>query len=68
MVVAMRWVSQITTISFEMIIPAGIGYWLDQRWGTKPWLLIVGAILGMAVGMKHLLDVAQAENKSKPKD
>ncbi|MBI1950335.1 MAG: AtpZ/AtpI family protein [Acidobacteria bacterium] len=27
-----------------------IGYWLDRRFGTKPWLLLAGLILGMIGG------------------
>jgi len=27
-----------------------IGYWLDARFGTKPWLLLAGLVLGMIGG------------------
>jgi F0F1-type ATP synthase assembly protein I len=27
-----------------------IGWWLDGRFGTKPWLLLTGLILGMIGG------------------
>ena len=27
-----------------------IGYWLDGRFGTKPWLLLAGLVLGMIGG------------------
>jgi len=33
------------------------GHWLDERWGTEPWLLLLGALLGMAGGMIHLITV-----------
>jgi ATP synthase protein I len=23
-----------------------LGYWLDERFGTKPWLLVVGVVIG----------------------
>ncbi len=49
MVVASRWVHQITTIAFEMALPAGLGFWLDRRWGTSPWLVVLGACLGFYV-------------------
>ena len=70
---AMQWVSQITTISLEMSLPPGLGYWLDQKWDTGPWLVIVGAVLGFTVAMKHLLVLTSVANKdgnsssSKPK-
>jgi len=28
----------------------GIGYWLDGHFGTKPWFLLAGLILGMIGG------------------
>ncbi len=31
-----------------------IGYWMDERYGTTPWLLIVGIGLGLAVGFNSL--------------
>ena len=46
MVVAMYWVSQVTTVGLEMSLPAGLGYWLDLRWGTLPWLVSLGGLLG----------------------
>ncbi|MBM84096.1 MAG: hypothetical protein CMJ78_26380 [Planctomycetaceae bacterium] len=62
MVVAMRWVSQISSVSFEMAIPAGVGWWLDQEWDTEPWLLISGAVLGFYAGFTHLLQIVKAAN------
>ena len=59
MVVAMHWVQQITSISIEMVAPAGLGYWLDLRWGTGPWLLAVGAVLGFLLALWHLLALAK---------
>ena len=55
MVVAMRWVQQITSIAVEMALPAFLGHLADQRWGTEPWLVGVGALFGFAVAMVHLL-------------
>jgi F0F1-type ATP synthase assembly protein I len=63
MVVAMRWVNQITSISLEMALPAFLGRWLDQRWGTEPWLVAVGAVLGFAVAMVHLLALAKQSGR-----
>jgi F0F1-type ATP synthase assembly protein I len=59
MVVAMYWVQQVTSISIEMVAPAGLGYWLDKRWGTGPWVLAVGAVLGFLLALWHLLALAK---------
>ena len=33
------------------------GHWLDSRLGTDPWLLLVGALLGITVGFYHFFSV-----------
>ncbi len=42
-------------LGFELVAPIlllmGIGYYLDGRLGTRPWLLIVGAVLGGITGL-----------------
>lgn len=55
LVVGIEWVSQITTVCLEMVLPAWGGHWLDGKWGTSPWLVIIGVVLGFTVGMWHLL-------------
>ncbi|OGW60763.1 MAG: hypothetical protein A2638_04675 [Nitrospirae bacterium RIFCSPHIGHO2_01_FULL_66_17] len=32
------------------VIGAGLGYALDRWLGTRPWLLVVGVVLGAAAG------------------
>ncbi|MFN0196140.1 MAG: AtpZ/AtpI family protein [Planctomycetaceae bacterium] len=46
-----------------MSLPAAGGYWLDKSWGTSPWLLALGAVLGFYVAMKHLLALAQRSKR-----
>ena len=66
MVQAMHWVSQVTSIALEMILPALLGLWLDNRWGTAPGLAITGAVLGFFVSMNHLLGLARRMNQKSP--
>ncbi len=58
MAVAMERVSQVTTIGGEMVIPTLAGYFLDDRWGTKPWLTLIGAVCGLSLSMWHLYQLA----------
>lgn len=67
MVVAMQMVSRITTVSLIMVLPAVAGHWCDGKWGTGPWLVSAGAILGMTAGMYHLLQFTGEERKSDPR-
>lgn len=32
-----------------VLVPAGL--WADIKWGTKPWLTIVGLIVGLALSV-----------------
>ncbi len=34
---------------------AGLGYWIDGRLGTGPWLLIVGVFLGFGLGLTSMV-------------
>jgi F0F1-type ATP synthase assembly protein I len=54
MAVAVELASQVITIALMMALPAGGGHWLDQRFGTSPLLVIVGAVVGMGAGMTQL--------------
>ncbi len=60
---AMYWVSTVSTVGLEMAIPAGLGVWLDRHWGTSPWLVMLGALVGFVTAMRHLLRLAETRNK-----
>lgn len=49
-------------VGFEFIVAVlvlgGLGWWLDARLNTTPWLMIVGAVLGFAAGLWLLLKAA----------
>ncbi len=57
--------AQITTISFEMVLPALGGAWLDKKLGTKGVFFILGVVLGFTVGFWHLLKLTALMNKNK---
>jgi F0F1-type ATP synthase assembly protein I len=42
-------------MTFAIIVAAGTlaGHWADNHFGTAPWLLLVGALLGIAIGFYH---------------
>jgi len=57
--------------SLGMMLPASIavglffGYWLDKWLGTKPWLLMIMTLLGVASG---LISLIRGINKYKDSD
>jgi len=34
-------------IAGSMLLPILIGYWLDNYFGTDPWLLLIGVFVGV---------------------
>ena len=63
MAVAMQLVHQITSVALMMALPAWGGNMLDERFGTGPWLVSVGAILGFTAAMLQLLRLAGGTGK-----
>lgn len=55
-----------------MAIPPLAGWWGDSRWGTAPWLLIAGAVLGFLSGMlsiwKLSADFSRPKRPAPPMD
>ena len=46
-------------LGFELVLPILAGVWLghrlDARWGTEPWLVVAGSLLGMTLGFYTFL-------------
>jgi ATP synthase protein I len=40
-----------TTLAATVLLGAGVGYWLDRRLQTDPWLLFAGGVVGICVAM-----------------
>jgi F0F1-type ATP synthase assembly protein I len=52
-------------IAAAMTVFGGLGWWLDTRFNTTPWLLVVGVILGATGGMISAIRTAlRGEKKS----
>jgi ATP synthase protein I len=52
-------------IFVSVLIGAFGGYGLDYLFHTKPWLMIVGFILGSVAGFRSLFRLLNQENKKK---
>jgi ATP synthase protein I len=64
--VGMYWATRVSSVGFAMVLPTALGYWLDSKWGTAPWLVIVGACLGFTVAMLDLVRLARRLEKAGP--
>jgi ATP synthase protein I len=47
------------SIAISVSLGALLGYWLDNRFDTSPWLLIAGALLGITAGFVELIRTVQ---------
>ena len=55
----LRLLGQTAGVGFEFIctvgLPLGLGYWLDKKFGTLPWLMIILGAFGFAAGLYRML-------------
>lgn len=55
-------IGQIMSAGFTMVFSIVVGYfsgnWLDEYFGTKPWLTLLMFLLGTAAGLKSLYSLA----------
>jgi len=57
----MRYLSLGMEIAGSLALPIGIGYWLDIRWNTTPWLLLTGALCGIIILFGLMVRLARSE-------
>jgi ATP synthase protein I len=57
--VGMEWASRVTTIGLEFALPVVLGYGVDSWLHTTPAGIILGALLGFALGMLHAVQMAR---------
>jgi F0F1-type ATP synthase assembly protein I len=61
MSVGIEWASRISTICLYFSLPAFLGHYLDRKAGTSPAGVLLGMIVGFAVGIMQLLKIARDE-------
>jgi len=54
---ALKYAQAGTMLVAPMVGLGAVGYWLDRRLGTKPWLLLAGLILGMIGGFVNFFQL-----------
>lgn len=57
--------NRVTSIAMQMAIPPAIGWWADTKLNTGPWLLILGAGLGLTISLYELVRLGNESNKGK---
>lgn len=59
LVEAMRYTQAGLLLIAPMLLLGGVGYWLDRRLRTAPWLLLAGLLVGMAAGFTSFVRLIQ---------
>ncbi|MBL8857294.1 MAG: AtpZ/AtpI family protein [Planctomycetes bacterium] len=55
--------------ALTLLLLGALGWWLDGRWGTEPWLLVTGILLGSIVAFIAIVKAvppARAVRVTKP--
>ncbi len=61
-----RWGTLLTAawqLVAAILLPALLGWWLDGKFHTKPWLMLAGALLGIAAGLIGFIRTALAAGR-----
>ncbi len=45
-----------------------LGQWLDEKFSTKPWLMLVGVIFGLGAGFYNFFKIVNKIDKIRPRD
>lgn len=43
------------SVAFAVFIGLGIGLWLDKKFGTEPWLMLIFLLFGIAAGFTNII-------------
>lgn len=66
---ALRAAAIVSGIGFTMAVSVALGAlggaWLDRRWGTEPWLTVIGFLLGSIGGFLEMLRLVALAGKGK---
>jgi F0F1-type ATP synthase assembly protein I len=58
---------KVASVGLEIAAGAGIGAvtgtWIDRKWHTDPWGVLIGTVLGISAGMYILIKEAMKANK-----
>ena len=53
------WAHQASSLAFELVFPALVGAGVDWYFGVAPWGIVVGGVVGFALLMTHLVQMAK---------
>jgi len=51
-------------LGISVLIGLLFGMWLDGKWGTDPWLMLGGLVLGLVAGFRGVLRAVQRADRA----
>ena len=58
------WSSQVSTMSIELALCIGVGYWVDIKKESSPLYLLLGCLVGFVLTTWHLYQLVSSMNKT----
>jgi ATP synthase protein I len=52
-------------LAASVVIMFFLGKWLDEKFSTKPWLMLVGVIFGLSAGFYNFIKIVNKIEKDK---
>ncbi len=52
-----------TEFAILEILGAAAGWWLDKKFGSLPWCLVGGVLVGFCLGLARVVQAAKQANK-----
>lgn len=53
-------------VGTEMVVPIVVGLLVDRWLGSLPWCTVVGVVVGLVVGIVHLVQLTKPTDSSRP--
>ena len=58
--------AQMSQVAMEMVLPVLLGVFVDSKFGTTPWVMIAGALVGLFGGLFHLIVLVSRHDGDRP--
>lgn len=62
---AVRFTQAGTVLIAPMLGLGALGYWIDGRFGTRPWVMVAGLLLGMGGGFVNFLQLVLPKRRGR---
>lgn len=64
----MGYYAALAQVGIEMVIPAIVGFYVDEWLGTTPWIMVAAAVFGFAGSLIHLFSILRHKARDESSD